>query len=222
MNHPSHEIWMAYLYEELPPSERTATKAHLDSCPACREAFARWQNTMAALDEDIIVPTRRAAPAWRSVTPWALAASVALMAGFAAGRLMGPSRAEMQAELSRVRDSVAAELRDQYREDLREVARATVAAASAENRELVTRVVGEFNTARTADQETWISAINRLEERHNNQYSILRAGMRDLALRTQSGFRQTENNLNLLANYLPAGDDAGAELSPSNGTGKDK
>lgn len=222
MNHPSHETWMAYLYDELPATERSATAAHLDACPTCREAFARWQTTMAALDEDVIVPSRPAAPAWRTVTPWALAASVALMAGFTAGRLMGPSRTEMQAELTRVRESVAAELRDQYREDLREVARASVAAASAENRELVTRVVGEFNKARAADQSTWIATLRRLEERHDNQYGVLRAGMRDLALRTQSGFRQTEDNLNLLANYLPASDDTGGETIPASGTGKDK
>lgn len=220
MNHPSHETWMAYLYDELPPSGRAEADAHLQTCPECRESLARWRSTMSALDGDVVAVPRRPAAQWHPAIPWAAAACLTLWAGFGAGRLMGPSRAEMQAEIARVREAVTADLRDQYREDLREVARASVAASAVENRELVTRVVGEFNAARLADRRDWLANLERLEGKHETQYGVLRAGMLDLARSTRSGFRQTEDNLNLLATYLPAEDND--ESFPKAGSGKDK
>lgn len=224
MNHPSNEAWMGYLYDELPPAEKAAMSTHLENCGECRECVERWRATMAVLDTDVVeeVPhTREPAPAPRysprAFVQWGLAASVVLFLGFALGRGTGISRRELDAELSRVRDTVTQELREQYREDLREVARTSIGAAGAENRELLARVVGEFNQARAIDRRDWLATLERLEEKREVQYQSLREGVVELARSTQSGFRQTENNLNLLAATLPldGGDGAGTTKEPS-------
>lgn len=211
---------MSYLYNELPPQERAEAEKHLKQCASCRAEVDQWRETLLALDTDRIdVPVRvRSASAGASPLRWAaMAAGIAVVIGFGIGRTTSVSRAEMQAELARVRESVSQELRDQYREDLREVARTSVAAATLENRELLARVVGEFNHARSVDHQDWLATLERLEEKREAQYLSLKAGVIDLARSTRSGFLQTENNLNLLAATLPndGGDPAGSTPEPS-------
>lgn len=224
MNHPSNEAWMGYLYDDLPPADKAALSAHLESCSECRECVERWRATMAVLDTDVVEeappalePVTFRRPSSRAILQWGLAASVVLFLGFALGRGTGISRRELDAELARMRDTVTQELREQYREDLREVARTTIGAAGAENRELLSRVVGEFNQARAVDRRDWLATLERLEDKRELQYQTLRDGVVELARSTQSGFRQTENNLNLLAATLPldGGDGAGTSKEPS-------
>lgn len=211
---------MSYLYNELPPQERADAERHLQQCAACREGVDQWRETVRVLDTDRIETPVHARSYFANAAPlrWAaMAAGIAVVIGFGLGRSTSVSRAEMQAELTRVRESISQELRDQYREDLREVARSSVAASSLENRELLARVVGEFNQVRVADRQDWLATLERLEEKRESQYLSLKAGVIDLARSTRSGFLQTENNLNLLAATLPidGGDPAGSNAEPS-------
>lgn len=211
---------MSYLYNELTPEERAEAERHLHQCAACRERVEQWRETMSTLDSDPIEASvsTRAYPGSASNLRWAaMAAGIAVMIGFGLGRSTSVSRAEMDAELTRVRESVSQELRDQYREDLHEVARSSVAASTLENRELLARVVGEFNQARVADRQDWLATLERLEAKRESQYLSLKAGVIDLARSTRSGFLQTENNLNLLAATLPidGGNPADSNAEPS-------
>lgn len=211
---------MSYLYNELPPQEHAEAEKHLQQCAGCRGEVDRWRETLQVLDTDRIeTPVRRRSfSTHASPLRWvAMAAGVAVVVGFGLGRSTSVSRSEMQAELARVRESVSQELRDQYRQDLREVARTSVAASTIENRELLTRVVKEFNQARAVDHRDWMATLERLEEKRESQYLSLKAGVIDLARSTRSGFLQTENNLNLLAATLPndGGDPASSTLEPS-------
>lgn len=211
---------MSYLYNELTPDERAEAERHLQHCATCREGVEQWRETMSRLDSD---PVEAPAPAHlysrrSSHLRWAaIAAGIAAVIGFGLGRSTSVSRAELQAELNRVRDSVSQELHDQYREDLREVARSSVAASTIENRELLARVVKEFNQARATDRQDWLATLDRLETKRESQYLSLKAGVIDLARSTRSGFLQTENNLNLLAATLPidGGNPADSNAEPS-------
>lgn len=211
---------MSYLYNELPPQERAEAERHLQQCAACREGVDQWRETVQVLDTDRIDAPMRSRSTFGNAAPlrWAaMAAGIAVVIGFGLGRSTSVSRAEMQAELTRVRESVSQELRDQYREDLREVARSSVAASTLENRELLARVVNEFNQARAVDHRDWLATLERIETKRESQYLSLKAGVIDLARSTRSGFLQTENNLNLLAATLPidGGDPASSTPEPS-------
>ena len=208
MKHPLPEIWMAYLYRELPPTERADAEAHLHVCPQCRTAVERWRGTMTALDRDeasLALPARRsAANAWQPVVRWALAASVVLVAGFLAGRAAGPSRADVQREVTAARHQVETELKGQFREELKAMTAGTVTTTAEDNRRLLADFARELQVARVADRRELLTALDTLDSRRAIDTEALRASLLTLARKTGTSFQQTESQLNLLAANLPA------------------
>ena len=144
---------------------------------------------------------------------WALAASVVLGAGFLAGRATGPSRDELRREVAAVRGQLSAELANRHDSDLQALAAATVTTTVAENRRFLADFTRQFSQARGEERRDLLGALQAFEDRRALDYTELRDGLRLLARKTGSGFRQAESQLNLLANYLP-GDPAGP--NPSN------
>ncbi len=204
---------MSYLYREQPRGERAECEKHLQSCPKCQEDVARWRGGMALLDEDSasLMPalqsaTAKPARSWQPVAArWAAAASIALAAGFAMGRMSGPSSAEIQKQLASVREDVTREVQARYQQDLQELARATVAS--------------------TLDQQhQWFESLGQqlsLQQSQNNQF-ILRAvaGLRDdneslrttvfqLAQDTGRGFHEVASVVNELGSSEGAGTGTG-------------
>lgn len=217
MNHPATETWMSYLYGELPGSAREDCEAHLRACPMCRASVELWRTTMATLDADhatLARPRRKApAPRWQPALGWALAASVVLGGGFLAGR------AELKREVAAAKDQLSAELCDHYQEDLKALATATVASTAAQNRQFLADFTRQFNTARADERRDFLKAMQAYEDRHVMDYAELRSGLTQLARKTGSGFRQTESQLNLLANALPTDDpDTGFPNQNNNST----
>ena len=43
MKHPPQELWMDYIYGELPNPQRADLAAHLKSCPACAAQLHLWE-----------------------------------------------------------------------------------------------------------------------------------------------------------------------------------
>ena len=108
MKHPPQELWMDYIYGELPKPQRADLAAHLKSCPSCAAQVARWGAVQSRLDEwQLPVPKRP----WRIAASlkWAIAAAfimAALGGAFGAGRLSGTKalRQEMQAALQQAQN----------------------------------------------------------------------------------------------------------------------
>lgn len=217
MNHPAPETWMAYLYAELPAAAREDCEAHLQVCLACRSSVETWRATMATLDADhatLKLPRRQpAAVAWRPVLRWALAASMVLSAGFLAGRSTGPSRDDVKREVAAAREQISAELTKRHETDLQALGTATLTAAAAENRQFFADFTRQLNQARSEERRDLLGALQSYEDRRVMDYAELRDGLKMLARKTGTGFRQTEDQLTLLANYLPAD---GATPSSSN------
>lgn len=209
MNHPSADIWMSYLYGELPRAVRAECEAHLPGCPACQASVESWRGTMNLLDADhatLARPARnRFAPPWQPALKWALAASVVLGAGFFTGRATGPSRAEVHREVAAAREQLASELRARYQDDLKALATATVASTAVENRQFFADFTKQFNAGQNAERRDFLKTLQAYEDRHTMDYAEMRSGLTQLARRTGSGFRQAESQLNLLAGALPAG-----------------
>ena len=208
---------MAYLYAELPAAAREECEAHLHVCPACRSSVETWRATMTTLDADhatLKLPRRRSSTAaWHPVLRWALAASVVLCAGFLAGRSTGPSRDDVKREIAAAREQITAELTKRHEADLQALGTATLTAAAAENRQFFADFTRQFNQARGEERRDFLGALQSYEDRRVIDYAELRDGLKLLARKTGSGFRQTEDQLTLLANYLPAD---GAAPSSSN------
>lgn len=219
MKHPESEQWMAYLYGELAPSARREADRHLRDCPECRQRVEQWRATMGLLDADhatLARPARRertwfATPAVR----WALAASVVLLAGFAAGRVTGVSRDEVARQIAAARAEIAADLRQRHEEDLKAMAAATVAATTEQNRLFLAEFGRQFNAARSEERRDWIAALEALHRQHSDDLAEVKSGLNALARKTGAGFQQAESQLNLLASYLPAGTDAGGAPNSS-------
>lgn len=192
---------MACLYGEADPRARASAEAHLEVCPECRARVAEWRSAMGLLDEDrgSLVASRRHPRPWVSWARPAIAAAVVLSLGFHAGRFSGPSRAEMREELATARAALEAEIRGRYEADLREVAVATVAATSAENRRWLDQVSAQWAAARIEDRRFMEAAIQRLDQLRVVDSAAVRAGLFDLVRYTGSGFEQAQSQLNQIS-----------------------
>ena len=108
MKHPPQELWMDYIYGELPKPQRADLAAHLKSCPSCAAQVARWGAVQSRLDDWQLPQAKRP---WRIAASlkWAIAAAfivAALGIGFKAGRVSGTKalRHEMQAALQQAQN----------------------------------------------------------------------------------------------------------------------
>jgi anti-sigma factor ChrR (cupin superfamily) len=121
MKHPPQELWMDYIYGELPKPQRADLAAHLKSCPSCAAQVARWGAVQERLDEWELPKAKRP---WRIAAgfKWAIAAAfmiAALGIGFSAGRVSGTKalRHEMQAALQQAQQDNRALLAAMQRVD---------------------------------------------------------------------------------------------------------
>ena len=116
MNHPTHEEWMSFLYDETSKADRLRLQAHLGQCAHCSAEIRAWRKTMKDLDVSASVTPSRTG----SITPvvfqfarWAAAALLVMGIGFALGHV-SKARSDM-AELQR---TILPSMRAQLQEDL--------------------------------------------------------------------------------------------------------
>jgi len=201
---------MSFLYDECPAAEKAGLDLHLQQCKECRTAVDALRATLGDLDLDqatLALPRRQASPRfrWQSTTAWAAAASVLLVAGFAAGRLGTVSRTEFQRDLAATREQLTEEIRGRYSEDLKTLAAAAVSATTQQNREALREMRTEFVEARATVQRQLLTALDRMEIQRVQDYRQLSGGLVRLARETGNGFRQAEEQFNTLATVTPAG-----------------
>lgn len=193
---------MSCLYGEADPRTQAAAAAHLEVCPECREQVARWKSAQALLDDErvnLAPPSRQARLAvWAQARPL-LAASVVLAAGFFAGRLTGPSRAEMREELAQTRARIEADLRGAYQPNLEGIATAAAEVVAVNNRRWQDELSAQWAAARIEDRAEVRSMLQRLEARQDADSAAVQAGLIGLARYTGSGFEQAETQINQLS-----------------------
>jgi hypothetical protein len=86
MKHPNREQWIAFLYEDCEPAEKSELTGHLESCAACREQLETWRATATALNEYKVVPASLSLRVRvRSWVPLAAGAAMFLAAGILIG-----------------------------------------------------------------------------------------------------------------------------------------
>ncbi len=222
MNHPTPETWVEYLYGELSAAAEAECRQHLEACPECRGRVGEWKATQRLLDADRATLSPRAVAtsprpfAWMQTNlPWAAAIAILLGLGFVGGRLSGPSRRELQAELIRTREELRTEFENRQSEALRSTAAAAATANSEETRQFLNAFAGQLQAARIADRRDFLQAIRALDEQHQVDLGVLRSDLGHLARTTGSGFRQAESQFNLIASQLPA--EPAVSPSPSRG-----
>lgn len=207
MKHPDPSEWMAFLYGEVTRDQRTDLDAHLAVCPDCVRRLGRWRETMGLLDAAGVPERKPSARHGWVAGRWALAAAAGvavLFGGFALGRQGTVTEGELDRRLSTLRMQLGHDLAAQRETDLREVAEASVRLTRADNHELMTEFLRQYQAAREEDRNEMRAALRRFDERHMAETARLKESLFQLASSTGTGFEQTQTQMRLLTSYLPA------------------
>jgi hypothetical protein len=199
MTHPTREDWMSFLYDELEPDQRENYQAHLAVCPACKRQVDAWRGTQTELAHWSIPPQVHAVPSTPFPWRWAAAAAVLLLAsGFALGRFATPA-----VDTAALRQELRSELAAELRADLRQTAQATLATARDEARDQVAEFARYYEQNRTEDQQALARTATRLETKQASDHASLRKDLETVAVLTEAGFRQTQQQLVDFADARP-------------------
>lgn len=182
MKHPGREEWMEWLYGELSREEQARLAAHLKDCAECRAGVEQWQGAMKALDEWKAAPLRPRTGTPQRIVKWGIAAALMLTAGFGAGRFVSPASADPAALRASLKKEILAELQQQQEQRL-----------------------AEFKTAaderREADNKVIFTAIAKVEADRVADYASLHKDLETVAVLTERGFNQAQEQMVTLANY---------------------
>jgi len=193
MNHPKHEDWVLYLYDEAKPRARTEMRAHLAECAECRARLEEWNASRQLLDRWQLPRMPHRTEAFQPVLNWALGLGcVALVAaGFLIGRLNFGSRAANQAQaqlLEKAKQELRAEFAQALREDVSKTAAATLSASAEQTQAMLV----DFNQ----------TVERRLQLEKEQRVAACLALKRDvdtLAVNADAGLQTTERQLAQLA-----------------------
>lgn len=184
LNHPGRELWMDYLYNESSRKEKAALDAHLEICAKCRADVQHWRAAMGMLDADKSFgeATRRSVP--QPWLKWGIAAAIMLLAGFGVGRLTSTGRAEIE----ELRASVKSELRTELLAELQK-----------EQSARLEQFKLDAEARQELDKKAIYNTIGTLETAHQTEYASLRKELETVALLTQAGFQQAQQQIVTLA-----------------------
>lgn len=182
LKHPGREEWMEWIYRELPRTEQARLAAHLKDCAECRADVEQWQGAMKALDEWKAAPLRSRTGTPQRIIKWGIAAALMLTAGFGAGRMVSPAAADAAALRASLKKEILAEVQQQQQQQL-----------------------VEFKTAadarREADNKVIFTAIAKAEADRLADYAALHKDLETVAVLTERGFNQAQQQIVSLANY---------------------
>jgi hypothetical protein len=188
MTHPKREDWMSYLYDELPASERSTLRIHLDSCTECRAQMSVWQGASAGMNA-WKMPGHARRPQARSLVRWATAAAIMALALVGGWRLNA---------LSHEVKTLRAELQRTSQTDVIAVANnATKTAAEAQS--MVTALAEQWEQKRLADQQALLAALQKINARHTQDYAALRKELETVAVFSEAGLQSAQNQISSLA-----------------------
>jgi hypothetical protein len=204
MNHPKREEWVPYLYGEAAPEDRQRLKAHLESCGECRGEIEGWKRSLGRLDAWKLPRARKADGMFVPLLKWAAAAVIVLTAGFGAGRLTAP-----RVDAGKLRAAVEPELRRQLSQELAQVVRdevnlaaaATLTASGKQAGEMIAVYAKALEARRTEDSQAIHAALDRLASQRLDDFVLLKKDLDTVAVNTDAGLRQAEEQLVRLAGY---------------------
>jgi anti-sigma factor RsiW len=200
---------MAWMYGETSADESAILKRHLGSCTQCEAQVKSWRAAMRELDE-WPVPAPTDVPSlsawWSHGWKWAAAVAVLLTAGFLAGRVN--SNASPAALNASVEKNVARQMelaRTELAADVTQKLLNHVATINESNRVEVARLLSELtasiNESRTADQQNVLAALKELDARWLGIYASFRRELETVAILTETGLNDTQQQLVQMANF---------------------
>lgn len=210
MNHPTREDWMSYLYDESSAEAQTSLTAHLAACPECAARVASWRGAKQELDGWKLPAHATRESRNPGFLRWAAAAAIIVSLGFVFGRASAPAPAgveEVRAALEPlIRQQLHQEFAQQLRTELTRSSQETLAAAAAQNRELLEEFAKSNEQQRIDDNRAIYAALNKLDSQRLADYASLKLDLDTVAVFSEAGLRQTQRQLVQLASYTePAG-----------------
>ena len=191
---------MPFLFGEVKPDVRQQLNAHLEVCAECRQEVENWQRSLARL-EAWKLPRRWKSPElYVPALKWAAAALLMLGFGFGVGRISaaGSGAAKDRAALKvQLKEELRQELTQLAREEVSRATPATLAAARSEASKLLAAYGTNLETQRDADNQVIRTALERLQM----QNISLKKELDTVAVNTDAGLQQTEQQLAQLAVY---------------------
>jgi anti-sigma factor RsiW len=226
MNHPSHEEWVAYLYDELPRPARRQLAGHLDQCPECLRLVAGWQQAAASLETWALPARGRAVGLWQPAVKWGLAAILLVGLGLGAGRLTAPRadlnqlraellpalrqqlgrelKAELQPSYATAQAGLAKELRAQLAGDLEAFAGRSLAASRVDTQRLLDGLAQTWASAREEDRRFSLALFDQAERQRKADLAWLRRDLETVAVFADARLEDTQRELGQLASYPQA------------------
>ena len=199
MNHPERQEWVPFLFGEAAPDARRKLAAHLQSCPQCAAEIEGWRRSLGKLDRWQLPPalSRRPellAPAFR----WAVAASLALLAGVAMGRLTagaGLSREQLRAEVATAVSAAVEQARNQTANSVAELDARFARVSETQNRQLLRALTELFDQAREQDRASILAVLDRVEREHAADYVALRSDLETVASAADEQLRDARRRM---------------------------
>ena len=222
MEHPTYEQLLAHLEGASSIKSAKQVEEHLEHCPECAAEIAGWQRTIKKL-ETYEWPTAVEPGAGSSgtVLKWAAAAAVLMLTvGFGIGRLSQPSAA-------RLKQAVAAEVRQQVRNELKTDLLAAVAGrdpvgvddfqqqlrrelisslnamqTSSLNPALLQDIIKPLQQKQDENQRMLLSLLYQVRQQHEADYLSLRHDLETAASVADDDLQQNRQQLSQLAATL--------------------
>ena len=203
---------MAFLYREMPRSDRGPLAAHLAACPVCQQQVEGWRGAMRALSEWQAPRNRAFASAAPSLLKWGVAAMLAIGIGFAFGRFAAPAaptietlRAAVAPQLksylqSALEERLKHDLAGAWRTNLLEARAQLANEAQQQSREQLDRF-GDALLAATRSETQRLLARFALayEQERQKEYQTILASLRQMESRQASDYTFLRKDLETLA-----------------------
>lgn len=200
MNHPERENWVPFLYGEVAPEVRRQLTAHLEACAECREELASWKRNLERLDAWKLPRSRKPLERFAPMLKWAAATMLVVAFGFGIGRLSAASSnaANYRAQLKlQLKQELRLELAQLVQDGVSRATPATLATARSEANKLLAAYATDLATQRETDNQVLQTALDRLEL----QNLSLKKELDTVAVNTDAGLQQTEQQLAQFAVY---------------------
>ena len=186
MKHPNDEQWMSYLYDEVEPDERARLSAHLRGCAVCAGQIDTWQVAARDLDAWQLRPGGAESAAGRGreiLLQRTIQWAAAAMILLGAGFLFG--RIALPAiDQKKLIAAIEPEVRQQLRQEL--------------------------EAKRIEDNRAVRAALEKLDAQRIADYIALKKELDTVAVLTDAGLRDTEQQLAQLADYSQSSSPPGA------------
>jgi len=186
MKHPTDEQWMSYLYDEVRPDERASLSAHLRACTVCAGQIEEWRTAARDLDAWQLRPRGAESTARRRrhiLLRRTIPWAAAALILLGAGFLFGRV-ASAPIDQQKLIAAIAPEIRQQ--------------------------LLQEFEMKRSDDNRAIHAAFEKLNAQRIADYVSLKKELDTVAVLTDAGLRDTEQQLAQFVDYSQSHSSPGA------------